>query len=80
MNATVRKWGNSLALRLPRTMTKDMNLEQGGVVDLSISEGALVVRPRATRVYSLARLLKGVTRANRHAGIDWGKATGREVW
>jgi antitoxin MazE len=80
LNATVQKWGNSLALRLPRVMTKDMHLEQGGVVDLSLSEGALIVRPRATRAYSLAQLLKGVTRGNRPAEVDWGPAAGREVW
>lgn len=80
MNATVQKWGNSLALRIPRAMSKDVHLERGSVVDLSIARGALVVRPLAPESYSLARLLKGITRTNRHRELDWGPARGREAW
>ena len=80
MNATVQKWGNSLALRIPRSVAKDVHLHQGSVVDITLAAGKIVVKPRQQRPYALAQLLKGVTKRNRHAELDWGKRVGHEAW
>ena len=80
MNSTVQKWGNSLALRIPRSLAKDIHLHQGSMVNVSVVEGKMVVNPKGRRKYSLSRLLKGVTKKNRHSEHDWGQAAGREVW
>ncbi len=80
MDATVQKWGNSLALRIPSSLAKDVRLSRGSVVELAVVEGALVVRPRSGRKYSLARLLRCITKENLHAERDWGGPKGREAW
>lgn len=80
MDATVQKWGNSLALRIPRSVAKDVDLQQGSIVDLRVVEGRMVVKPKRRSRPSLARLLKGVTKRNRHAEQDWGKRRGKEIW
>ena len=80
MNTTVQKWGNSLALRIPRSVAKDVHLHQGSVVDMTLVAGKIVVKPRRQRRYALAQLLRGVTKRNRHAAVDWGGRVGQEAW
>lgn len=80
MNATVQKWGNSLALRIPSALAKDVHLQQGSVVELQVVEGEMVVKPQKRSKLSLARMLKGVTRDNRHAERSWGGPKGKEAW
>lgn len=80
MNATVQKWGNSLALRIPRGVAEDVHLHQGSVVELRVVEGEMVVKPKRRSKPSLAGLLKGVTKANLHAEESWGGAQGKESW
>ena len=80
MNATVQKWGNSLALRIPHSLAKDVHLHQGSVVNLSLVEDKIIVKPKSRRRYTLFQMLKGITKNNRHQELDWGKPTGRETW
>lgn len=80
MNATVQKWGNSLALRIPGPLAKDVHLQQGSVVELVVIEGEMVVKPKGQRKYSLSQLLKGMTKNNRHSEQDWGGEMGQEIW
>ena len=80
MDTTVQKWGNSLALRIPLSVAKDSHLHQGSVVDIALVAGKIVVKPRRRRHYALAQLLRGVTKRNRHAEVDWGGRAGQETW
>jgi antitoxin MazE len=80
VNAIIRKWGNSLGLRIPKAFADEVGVRVGSEVDLSIEAGDLVVRVRRPRVYGLEELLEGVTAENVHAEVDVGSATGREVW
>jgi antitoxin MazE len=80
MNTTVQKWGNSLALRIPRSVAKDVHLHKGSVVDIVLVAGKIVVKPSQQRHYALAQLLRGVTKRNRHGALDWGGRVGQEAW
>jgi antitoxin MazE len=80
MKARIQKWGNSLALRIPKTFAEDANLKQNSQVEVSVSEGKLVVAPVSRSKLSLEKLLAGVTSENIHAEVDTGPATGNEVW
>lgn len=79
MNATVRKWGNSLAIRIPRSVAQDIHLNQGSPVELTVENGRMIVKPAQRRKPSLAQLLEGVTKENRHEAVDWGGPVGREA-
>ena len=79
MNATVQKWGNSLALRIPQALARDIHLHQGSVVEVAVVEGKMLVNPRGRHKYSLSRLIKAVTKNNLHSEHDWGDAAGREI-
>ena len=80
MQTTIQKWGNSLAVRIPKAFVKDAHVAHGTQVDLSVDDGKIVIDPRAEPSYRLEDLLKGVTKRNLHAEVDTGKAVGREVW
>ncbi len=80
MRVRVKKWGNSLAVRIPKPFAEEVEVREGSIVDLSVSEGRLVAAPARPRRLSLKRLLKKVTKANLHGEVDAGPAVGRESW
>ena len=80
MNAKVRKWGNSLAVRIPSSFAKETQLEAGSAVGLSLHDGRIVIDPRPRRKFTLDELLEAVTRRNLHGEVATGGAVGREAW
>lgn len=80
MRLHVQKWGNSLALRIPRSLATESHIEQGSMVDVSLMDGKLLVVPVAKSTYTLEALLAGVTPENLHREVDTGAALGAEAW
>lgn len=80
MQATIQKWGNSLAIRIPKAFVKEANVADGTAVDLSVDDGKIVIDPHLKSAYRLDDLLKGVTKRNIHAEVVTGDAVGQEVW
>ncbi len=80
MRTRIQKWGNSLALRIPKSFAAEAHLAQDSVVEVSLISGKLVVAPVAESVLTLEQLLAGVTEENLHREVDTGPATGNEVW
>lgn len=80
MKTRVQKWGNSLALRIPKAFAAEAGLQENAAVELSLVEGKLVVQAVAPQPVTLEELLRGVTDENRHGEWDTGPAAGREVW
>ncbi|MCI0342152.1 MAG: AbrB/MazE/SpoVT family DNA-binding domain-containing protein [Planctomycetales bacterium] len=81
MLTRVRKWGNSLGIRIPRDLARGANVSEGIAVDLAVKGGALVVRRArrsAERVYRLSDLLARVRAKQLHPETDWGRPVGRE--
>ena len=80
MKTRVQKWGNSLALRIPKSFADGAGLSPNAAVELSLVDGTLVVQPIAPQPLTLDELLRGVTDDNRPGEWDPGPATGKEVW
>ena len=80
MEANVQKWGNSLAVRIPRPFAAEIGIEEGSAVDVVVEDGGLVVRPRRAAKLRLEALLADVTAKNAHTESDAGPAVGREAW
>jgi antitoxin MazE len=79
MTTQLAKWGNSLGLRLPKSVTTEAQLSEGDSVDITLRDGAIVITP-ARRRYTLEELVEQITPENRHEETDWGRPVGREVW
>ncbi len=80
MKMQVQKWGNSLAVRIPKSFAQDTNIDHGTVVDISVEEGEIRIRPVAEPPYSLEELLSKVTKGNTHGEVDTGTSQGKEIW
>ena len=76
MRAQIQKWGNSLALRIPRSFAAESNIQQGSEVELSLEEGSLVITAVTRPEYALDALLSEVTADNLHGEIDTGPLAG----
>ncbi len=79
MTATIQKWGNSLALRLPKAMATDANIAEGTQVELVRTDEGLLLKATKKPRYRLSALLAGISRKNLHQETDWGQPVGREV-
>ena len=72
------KWGNSVALRIPRAFAKEIHASAGGSVDVTVQDGKLIVTPVAVPVYDLAELVSRITDENRHGEISGSFAVDEE--
>jgi antitoxin MazE len=79
MDTQIQKWGNSLALRIPKALAAQGNLEQGTPVKVTVENGAVVIRPQRKRK-NLQELLAKVTPENIHPEMDFGPPVGKEIW
>jgi antitoxin MazE len=80
MLAKVQKWGNSLALRIPKAFALDAQLENNTIVEVKLVDGQIVIKPIASPGWSLEQLLAGVNSNNIHHETDTGDAVGNEIW
>ena len=80
MQTKIQKWGNSLAVRIPKVFVREAHVAHGTSVDLHVDDGKIIIDPHAEPEYRLEDLLAGVTMRNLHKEADTGAAVGREVW
>ena len=80
MKTQIQKWGNSLAVRIPKAFASDLGLSQDSAIDLALEDGYLVLRPTTVPKYGLSDLLSRVTENNMHGEQDYGSAIGCEEW
>jgi antitoxin MazE len=78
MSVKIQKWGNSLGVRIPKTVIEKVNLSENSEVEIESKNGTIVIFP-AKKEYSLDSLLEQITKNNLHSEEDF-KAEGNEVW
>lgn len=80
MRTRVQKWGNSLALRIPKAFATEIGLQRNSPVEMSLVDGRLVIVPAVEPVLTLEHLLAQVGEHNLHGEVETGPAVGKEVW
>ena len=85
MTTKIQKWGNSLAMRIPKELADSFNLKAGLKVDFITNNESksFSIRPQIKvkiPKYTLEDMVKGITKKNRHKEFDWGKPMGKEIW
>ena len=79
MVTTIQRWGNSLAVRIPKPFAIQAQLDEDTDVEITIEGDRIIISP-AKREWNLAELLDRVTPSNQHREIRWGDPKGKEVW
>ena len=82
MKVAFQKWGNSLALRVPKTFVEEIGASEGKAAEMSVSDGKLIVEVtrKRKRRYTIEELVAGITPENRHEEMEWGPPVGNEIW
>jgi antitoxin MazE len=80
MRTRVQKWGNSLAVRIPKPFAAEVGLQPDTPVEVSLVDGKLVMAPVVESGLTLEVLLARVTEHNLHREVDSGPAVGNEIW
>ena len=80
MRTRIQKWGNSLALRIPKSFATEVGLQKETPIEVSLADGKLVITPIANPKPTLKQLLAKVTKENLHHEVNTGPAAGNEAW
>ncbi|MBI2448134.1 AbrB/MazE/SpoVT family DNA-binding domain-containing protein [Candidatus Microgenomates bacterium] len=80
MTTKVQKWGNSLAVRLPKDIAEHYHLSEGVAVTIVAGRKHIVVQPIRKKNTTLVDLVKKISPQNLPEHISWGDAKGKEVW
>ena len=80
MRVQIQKWGNSLALRIPKAFAHETNLCQGATVDIGVKANCIIVKPLTEKKFMLKSLLAGVNKSNTHKEENFGERIGLEIW
>ena len=80
MTARIKKWGNSLALRIPKPLAIEVGLDEGSRIDITAEGDKLVITPVREPELTLSVLLAQITPENLHKEVDTGAVVGDEAW
>ncbi len=78
--SSVKKWGNSLAVRIPTAVVQDLGLSENSSVQIVSNGVSATIQPKKRKKATLDELVAAITAENRHKEVDWGKPVGKEVW
>jgi len=80
MRIKIQKWGNSLALRIPKAFAFQSKIRQDEFVNLTLDNNKIIIEPEDIKKYSLEDLISGIKKSNLHKEFDHGKRVGAENW
>ncbi|MBS0971695.1 AbrB/MazE/SpoVT family DNA-binding domain-containing protein [Chimaeribacter arupi] len=76
MRQTIKRWGNSPAVRIPAELMKAAHLRLDDEVELSLDNKGRILLERAEKTLTLAMLLDQVTAENLHPELIAGEDNG----
>lgn len=79
MKGKIQKWGNSFGIRLPLSIIKDLELENGSEVIIKEEDNQIIIKA-VPKQKKLEYLINDIDDSNIHAAEDWGHPEGNEVW
>jgi antitoxin MazE len=80
MKTQLAKWGNSLAVRIPKPVAVAAKLRTGDDLEVEVEGPGRVRIRKPKRKPTLEQLVAGITPENQHSETDWGEPVGKELW
>ena len=78
MEAVVKKWGNSLGIRIPSIIARELSLKDGSRVNIDNRGKEIVIT--SIQKNKLSDMISKINEQNLHAEIDTGESVGKEIW
>jgi antitoxin MazE len=78
METIVKNWGNSLGIRIPNTIVKELSLEDGSFVDIRDKGKEIVIKPKEKD--KLLKILNKINEKNVHGEVGTDGPMGNEIW
>ncbi len=78
MTVALKKWGNSLALRIPKDILNTLSINENSIMELSVNNGMLTIKPKSNTL--LETLVSQINSENLHKEIETGGSVGNEEW
>jgi len=78
MEAVVKKWGNSLGIRIPNLIARELSLKEGSYVDINDRGKEIVIKP--IKKNRLSEMVSKINEQNLHAEIETTGPVGKEIW
>ena len=78
MKAVIKKWGNSLGIRIPNVIARELSLKDGSYVDINDNGKAIIVEP--IQKNKLSEMVSKINEQNIHEEIETGGPVGKEIW
>ena len=79
MKTKIQKWGNSLGVRLPKSIAEQKSLREGLGVSVILQDDQIVLKPEEEEI-SLDAMVSEINSGNLHGETEWSEARGKEVW
>ncbi|WP_150468539.1 AbrB/MazE/SpoVT family DNA-binding domain-containing protein [Francisella sp. SYW-9] len=77
MEVSIKKWGNSLGIRIPQRILSKLKIKESQRLDVQVQDGSIVIKPISSE---LNELLSKINLNNLHNEKDFGDAMGNEIW
>lgn len=79
MRAKAQRWGNSLAIRIPKAIAEQTGIHENDELDIKVMDHKITLTP-CRPIYQLEELLAQVTENNLHGEMEFGRPAGKEAW
>lgn len=80
METTIKKWGNSLAVRVPHSIAQKLALKAGSTIAMREAKKTIIIRAAPKTRKTIKELIAMIRPENIHEEIDWGEPVGKEIW
>ena len=80
MQAQLVKWGNSIAVRIPKRALEEAHLSEGDSLELLVHRPGTLALKVVKKKPSLRQMVAAITPENLHRETDWGAPVGNEIW
>jgi antitoxin MazE len=77
MEVSIKKWGNSLGIRIPQRILSKLKIKESQKLDVQVQDGSIVIKPISSE---LNELLSKINLNNLHDEKDFGEPMGNEIW
>ena len=79
MTVRILKWGNSLAVRIPKSFAEELGVSEDSDIDLALHDKTIVIAPKQSKRPSLREMVAKITPENRHEEYEYGPPVGKEL-